>query len=100
MTQIVWMKGLTSPRGHCLLAATCPSRGPVLLGIFISDLDENISYIFVKYTFSKYQFLQHDRHCTGLVKGSIIEEMPRLNEERWRDLHTHKYLIQKFDLTP
>lgn len=46
-------KGLMSPRGPCLLAATCPHLGP-LLGIFISDLDENINYMLVKYTFSKY----------------------------------------------
>lgn len=80
MTQIVWMKGLTSPRGHCLLAATCPSLGPVLLGIFIRDLNENISYMFVQYTSSKYQFLQRDRHCTGLAKGSVIGEMLRLKQ--------------------
>lgn len=32
-----------------------PQLGPLLLGIFISDLDENINYMLVKYTFSKYQ---------------------------------------------
>ena len=55
MTQMVWTKGLTSPRGRCLLAATCPRLGPLLLGIFISDLDENINYMLVKYAVSNYR---------------------------------------------
>lgn len=55
MTQMVWMKGRASPRGRCLLAASCPGLGPLLLGIFISDFDENINYMLVKYTLSNYR---------------------------------------------
>ena len=50
----VQIKGLTSPGGWYLLTATCPRLGPLLLSIFLTDLNENINYILVNYTYSKY----------------------------------------------
>lgn len=48
----------------------CPGLGPLLLGIFISDLDENINYnLYNIHSAIIDQFLQYDRHCAGLATG-------------------------------